>query len=88
MTSAEILKSFTTKDGLFKHENGTPMNNVEVCQKLYEYGLALQRENASEQFSDEFMNIVKIASDNSLSAGARNAMMNEKLPNPNSKDYF
>lgn len=57
------------------------MNNVEICAKLYEYGMALQRENKEHQFSPEFLNLCKIATDNTLTVGARNAMMGEKLPN-------
>jgi hypothetical protein len=81
MSSEDIRKSFTSKKGLFFHPNGTPMNNVEVCAKLYDYAMALQRENATSQFSDKFIDLVKIATDSTLTTGARNAMMSEKLPN-------
>ena len=81
MTAEDIRKSFTSEKGLFYNENGTLKTNVEVASLLYDYAMALKKENSPDQFSDEFINLVKIAKDTSLTSGARNAMMAEKLPN-------
>lgn len=80
-TSEEIFESFHEGDQFFRHKNGTLMNNVEVCQKLYEYGKACERENKSNPFSKEVMDFLNIANDTSLPVELRNAKMKMNITN-------
>ena len=62
-TADELIQSTITKDGFFRNKDGTFMDNVDVCAKLYEIGMALKREGSKIQFSDNMLEYLKIATD-------------------------
>ena len=74
-SSDEIFKEMHDGAKFFRKADGRLMNNVEVCQCLYDYGKACENEGKPNPFSQNVMDFLKISKDNTLSEKERDLRM-------------
>lgn len=80
-SSDEIFKSMHDGAKFFRKADGRLMNNVEVCQQLYDYGVACENEGKENPFTKDLMDFLAISKDTSLTEEERNLRMSLKCKN-------